>query len=53
MQIGKAQVQDVGGHAAEDPNEIQTYKSQTILDQTKLVHTKFYSRDWLTQSIIY
>ena len=24
MQIGKAQVQDVGGHAAEDPKEIQT-----------------------------
>ena len=47
---GKAQVQGLLGHAAEDQNKIRTSSWQ--INHPGSVHTKFYSRDWLIQSII-
>ena len=44
-------VQEVGGHAAADQNQIRT--SSWWINHPVSVHTKFYSRDWLIQSIIY
>ena len=51
IQGGKAQVQEVGGHAAEDQIQIRT--SSWLINHQGSVHTKFYSRDWSIQSIIY
>ena len=42
---------EVLGHAAEDQNQIQT--SQLVNKPSRSVHMKFYSHDWLIQSIIY
>ena len=39
------------GHAAEDQNEIWTFSQYT--NHPGSVYRKFYSRDWLIQSIIY
>ena len=47
----KTQVQEVGGYAAEDQIQIQT--SSCWIYHPESVHTKFYSRNWLIQSIIY
>ena len=50
MRSGKVQVQEVGGHVAKDQNKPELLVGElTIPDQ----FTKFYSRDWLIQSIIY
>ena len=41
----------VGGYAAEDQNQIRT--SSWYVNHPGSVHVKFYSRDWLIQSLIY
>ena len=46
MQSGKAQVQEVGGHAAEDQKQIET--SNMWINQPGSVQRKFYSYGWLT-----
>ena len=54
MQSGKAQEQQVGalgGYAAKDQKQIRT--SSTWIKCPGSVCTKFYSGDWLIQSIIY
>ena len=43
MQSEKAQVQEVGGHAADNQKQIQT--SSWCINHTGSVHTKFYSHD--------
>ena len=40
----------VGGYAAEDQNQIRT--SSWYIKHPRSVHVKFYSRDWLIQSLI-
>ena len=47
----KLKYKKVGGHATEDQNQIRTSRWQ--INHPRSVHTKFYSRDWLLQSIIY
>ena len=39
------------GHEARDQNHIRT--SSWLINYPGSVHTKFYSRDWFIQSIIY
>ena len=51
IQSGKAQVQVVGGHAAEDQKQIRIYS--WWIHHLGSVLTKFYSCDSLIQSIIY
>ena len=51
MQSGKAQEQEVGGHAAEDRKQIWT--SSWWISHPGSVHIKFYSGDWPIQSVIY
>ena len=46
---GKAQIQELGGHAAEDQKQILT--SSWWINHPGSVHMKFYSHDWLIQSI--
>lgn len=43
MESGKAKVQEVGGHAADDQKKIQT--SSWCINRPGSVHTKFYSQD--------
>ena len=49
--VEKLKYKKVGGHAAEDQKQIRT--SSWWLSHPGSVHAKFYSRDWLIQSIIY
>ena len=49
IQIEKAQVQEVGGHAAEVQKQIQT--SSWWLNYPGSVQMKFYSCNWLIESI--
>ena len=51
IQGGKPQVQEVGDYAAEDQKQIRT--SSCWIYHPGSVHTKFFSRDWLIQPIIY
>ena len=55
MQSGKAQVQEIGGHAAKDKKKQNPNFHPVNNHPNKLrsVHTKFYNCDWLIQSIIY
>ena len=46
---GKAQVEEVGGYAAEDQKQIRT--SNWGINHPGSVHTRFYSRDWLIKSL--
>ena len=50
--VEKLKYKKVRGHAAEDHKQIQTSRSWWIYHLGS-VHMKFYSRDWLIQSIIY
>ena len=50
MQIGKAQVLEAGGHAAQDQNQIQTLSKW--INHTGPVHKKCYSHNYLIESII-
>ena len=44
--LGMLKGKKVGGLADEDQNQL-------VNKPSRISHTKFYSRDWLTQSIIY
>ena len=43
MRNEKAQVQEVGGHAAEEKKQIRT--AATGINHPGSIHTRFYSRD--------
>ena len=49
--VDKLLYKKVGVHVAKDQNLIRT--SSWEINHPRSVHTKFYSRDWLIQSIIY
>ena len=49
--VEKLKYKKVGGHAAEDQKQIRT--SSWWINHPGSVHMKFYSHDWLIQSIIY
>ena len=47
--VEKLKCKKVGGHAPDDKNQILTSSRQ--INHHGSVHTQFYSRDWLTQSL--